>query len=111
MTTTCSSCSGVSGCLPRLDDTDNAEMRRVQALFSVADDSGMAQVGAAADVAAEALRCVDVLRECLRKTARAVAGAPLRPRVMVLESVKPLTLGLLLLLVTMLLQPRHCHDS
>ncbi len=51
------------------------------------------QVGAAADVAAEAVRCVDALRERLRKTARAVAGACLRPRVLLLESLKPLTLG------------------
>ena len=56
--------------------------------------SGLAcQVGAAADVAAEAVRCVDALRERLRKTARAVAGIALRPRVMLLESLNPLTLG------------------
>ena len=51
------------------------------------------QVGAAADVAAEAVRCADALRERLRKTARAVAGASLRPRVLLLESLRPLTLG------------------
>ena len=51
------------------------------------------QVGAAADVAAEAVRCADALRERLRKTARAVAGGSLRPRVLLLESLRPLTLG------------------
>ena len=51
------------------------------------------QVGAAADVAAEAVRCVDALRERLRKTARAVAGIASRPRVLLLESLNPITLG------------------
>ena len=37
---------------------------------------------------------MDALRERLRKTARAVAGIASRPRVMLLESLDPLTLGL-----------------
>ncbi len=65
------------------------------------------QVGAAADVAAEAVRCVDALRERLRKTARAVAGATSRPRIMLLESLKPLTLGLSSLLKCPACVPPH----
>lgn len=53
----------------------------------------MQQVGAAAEVAAEAVRCVDGLRERLRQAAASVAGAPSRPRVLLLESLQPLTLG------------------
>ena len=37
---------------------------------------------------------MDALRERLRKTARAVASIASRPRVMLLESLDPLTLGL-----------------
>lgn len=74
-------------------DADIAEQCKACAILKADDVSCVTQVGAAADVAAEALRCVDVLRERLRKVARAVAGAASRPRVMILESVKPLTLG------------------
>ena len=74
-------------------DADIADQCQMYRASDVVDTLCMMQVGAAADVAAEALRCVDVLRERLRKAARAVAGAASRPRVMILESVKPLTLG------------------
>ena len=88
-----------------MEDTDSAGKSRVLALLSVADNHFAAKVGAAADVAAEALRCVDVLRERLRKAARTVAGSPSRPRVLLLESVKPLTLGLLSLNSSLLTKP------
>ena len=53
------------------------------------------QVGAAASAAAEAARLVDKLRARLRAVAAEVAGGPGRgrPRVMILERLKPLILG------------------
>ena len=60
----------------------------------------MRQVGAAASVAPEAHRLVDKLRARLRACAGEAAGAAApglaRPRVMFLQSLKPLMLGALL---------------
>jgi hypothetical protein len=65
------------------------------------------QVGAAASVAPEAHRLVDKLRARLRacagEAAAATAAAPdlARPRVMFLQSLKPLTLGALCTLTSL----------
>ncbi|BDA43551.1 Uncharacterized ABC transporter substrate-binding lipoprotein [Coccomyxa sp. Obi] len=51
------------------------------------------EVGAAAGAAAEAVRVVDRLRARLRAAAAEVAAAQSRPRVMILDSLQPLSLG------------------
>ena len=51
------------------------------------------QVAAAAAAAAEAVRLVDKLRARLRAAAAEVAAAQSRPRVMILDSLQPLSLG------------------
>ncbi len=76
----------------------------------------LAQVGAAAGAAAEAVRLVDKLRARLRAAAAEVAAAPSRPRVMILDSLQPLSLGntpLLLVdgVVTLTVAPDFCTSG